>query len=91
MKELVSILGSILLLNACAAQVDSLQVAKVDCPKPTTVSLETLTTNQGLYERFDYHIRNIVADASTIKFQTDKNDFVYCRSNNTWTVQPGTI
>lgn len=91
MKRLVSILGSILLLKACAAQVDSLQVAKVNCPKPTTVYLETPTTNQGFYERFDYHIRNIVADASTIKFQTLKNDFVYCRTNNTWIVQPGTL
>ncbi len=83
------------LLNACASQTDrsSQAVAKAaDCPTQSTPLLVTaLKQDEGFYERFDYHIRNIAADANTVKFQAYKYDFVFCRGNNTWTVQPGTL
>lgn len=95
MKPIVSILSFVWLLNACASQVElSSQAANgaaQTCPTPTAASLALPTSQEGSYDRFDYHIRNIVADANTVKFQTFKNDFVFCRTNSTWTVQPSTL
>jgi len=96
MKRIVSILCTLWLLNGCTSQFDSSQAANeaVECPTPTVASLPLMKTSKDdvdFYNNFDYHIRNIVADANTLKFQTSKNDFVFCRGNNTWTVQPGTI
>lgn len=95
MKKIIQIFSFCLLLNACTSQVNSSSQAATNtegCPKPTVAFLPKPNSKEiGSNQRFDYHIRNIVADANTIKFQTLKNDFVFCRGNNTWTVQPGTI
>lgn len=86
----IIVIGTVFLLNACAAFTSSQAANNVaPCPKPTMVYLPQPIPNEGVSERFNYHIRNIVADANTIKFQTLKQDFVFCRSNNTWIVQPG--
>lgn len=91
MKQIASILGIIWLLNACTSPVDS-QTANsaADCPTPIVTSLP-MPISKDVDDRFDYHIRDIVADGNTIKFQTLKNDFVFCRGDNSWIVQPGTI
>lgn len=93
MKRIVPILSFVWMLNGCASQVDSSFAANraAECPKPTVASLAVPTSGESFYQPFDYHIRNIVADANTVKFQTFKNDFVFCRGNSTWTVQPGTL
>jgi len=93
MKRIVPIVF-VLLLNACTAQFNLPSQAvgsAVECPKPTVVPVAVPTTEEDFYQRFDYHIRNILADSNTIKFQTLQYDFVFCRANKTWTVQPGTI
>ncbi|WP_017317685.1 hypothetical protein [Mastigocladopsis repens] len=97
MKRIIPI-STVLLLNACTSTVDgSLQAAngvksKVEnCPQDTVVSLPVLNEKESFYDRFNFHIHNIVADTDTLKFQTLKHDFVFCRGNNTWMVQPGTL
>ncbi|MEA5506622.1 hypothetical protein VB735_26680 [Halotia wernerae UHCC 0503] len=98
MKKIIPIFGIALLLNACvsslnnASQVDnSVKPQAENCPKATVVSLPVPNKNESFYDSFNFHIRSIVADADIVKFQTLKQDFVFCRGNNTWTVQPGTL
>jgi hypothetical protein len=99
MKRVIPIFGLVWFLQACTTPVNSFSQAinaaakgnAENCPKPTVVSLPAIKENEDYLSRFDYHIRNITANADTIKFQTLKQDFVYCRGNNTWTVQPGTL
>ncbi|NDJ21189.1 hypothetical protein GS682_05945 [Nostoc sp. B(2019)] len=98
MKRIIPMFGIILMLSACVSSVKSFSQTANDvnpkaanCPKATVVSLPVPNKNESFYDSFNYHIRNIVADADKVKFQTLKQDFVFCRSNNTWTVQPGTL
>ena len=94
-KHIFPILNILWLLNACASQSNfsSQSIAKAaDCPRQSTPLLVTSPKKgEAFYERFDYHIRNLVADTNTVKFQTLKYDFTFCRVNNTWTVHPGTL
>lgn len=94
-KRLFVILGLLGLLKACVSQTNQSSQAvgnAADCPpQAAPLPITALKQDEGFYERFDYHIRNIVADANTVKFQALKHDFVFCRGNNTWTVQPGTL
>ncbi|WP_414756468.1 hypothetical protein [Anabaena sp. CCY 9910] len=90
--------GIIFFLSGCTTNIDSNSQAanninaKIEnCPQAQVVSLPAPNTNEGFYDRFDFHIRNIVADGDTVKFQTLKQDFVFCRGNNNWTVQSGTL
>ena len=93
--RIFTILSLVWLLNACASQTNQSSQAignAADCPKQSApLPITALKQDEGFYERFDYHIRNIAADANTVKFQALKYDFVFCRGNNTWTVQPGTL
>ncbi len=97
MKKIIPFFGIFLLLNACASINSSSQItnsinSKAEkCPQPTTVSLSIPGEQENFYDRFDFHIRSIIADADIIKFQTLKHDFVFCRGKNFWTVQPGTL
>jgi hypothetical protein len=97
MKRILLIFGIVLLVNGCAETPNASKAANSakskteNCPKPTVVSLGTPKEGESFYERFDFHIRKIVADADTVKFQTLKQNFVFCRGDNTWTVQPGTL
>jgi hypothetical protein len=97
MKKNIAVLGAFLLINACSSGIDNslatnTSKAKAEnCPKPTVVSLPVQNKNEGFYDRLDLHTRNIVANDDTIRFQTLKQDFVFCRANNTWTVQKGTL
>ncbi|MDM9383213.1 hypothetical protein QUB80_21205 [Chlorogloeopsis sp. ULAP01] len=96
MKHIVQILVFLLLLNACTTQVieKNNQAAKTEvknCPQSALVSLAIPGEQESFYERFNFHIRNIISDADTINFQTSNYDFVFCRGNNSWTVQTGTL
>ncbi|MBH8565513.1 hypothetical protein I8748_25620 [Nostoc sp. CENA67] len=98
MKKIIPFFGIALLLNACVSGFNDSSQANINpkpqaknCPKATVVSLPAVKKNESFYDRFDFHIRNIVTDADTVRFQSLKYDFVFCRSNNSWTVQPGTL
>ncbi|WP_026087351.1 hypothetical protein ACF3DV_30860 [Chlorogloeopsis fritschii PCC 9212] len=96
MKRIVQILGFLLLLNACTAQVieKDTQAANGEiknCPQSVPVSLAVPGEQESFYERFDFHIRNIILNADIISFQTSKYDFVFCRGNNSWIVKTGTL
>lgn len=89
----VTVFSLVLLLSSCAAQtkLSSQTIVKTeDCPTTSTLPIET-SKKQGFYENFNYHIRNIILEGNTVKFQTSKYDFVYCRGNNKWAVQSGTL
>ena len=90
MKHIVTILSLALLLNACNSQTTK-QTAN-NCPQPQD-SLAEININKEkiFYEAFNYQIRNIVAAEDTINFQSLNHDFVFCRSNTSWTIQPGTF
>jgi hypothetical protein len=96
MNKFITTLGICLILSACVAQ-NSSQTGQVvqpkveNCPADTVVALPKIQDSETFADKFNYHIYNILADADTIKFQTLKQDFVFCRGNNTWTVQPGTL
>ena len=98
MKKIIPIFGIALLLNACVSGFktssqanNNIKPQAKNCPKTTVVSLPAVKKNENFYDRFDFHIRNIATDADTVRFQSLKQDFVFCRSNNSWTVQPGTL
>ncbi|WP_414551110.1 hypothetical protein [Anabaena sp. CCY 0017] len=98
MKSFIPFFGIILLLNSCASvsnssgQADNVAKPQVgNCPQETVVALPVTQQDENFSDRFDFHIYNVLADADTLKFQSLRQDFVFCRGNNTWTVQPGTL
>ena len=93
-QRIVPIFCLLGLLSACTSQVNQYSLAvsnPADCPTESTPFPVTTSKQKGFYDRFDYHIRNIVADASLVRFQTSNSDFVFCRRKNSWTVRPGTL
>ena len=67
------------------------------CPPPTAV-LPRETVEQRYhsgqvryFDRFDYAPKDIVLDENTVRFLAREYDFVYCRTDDSWTVQPGTL
>ncbi|MEW5858977.1 MAG: hypothetical protein AB1861_16600, partial [Cyanobacteriota bacterium] len=42
-------------------------------------------------QQFDFHIRNIVTSADTVKFQSRKYDFVFDKNSSSFSVQPGSL
>lgn len=97
-KPIFIILSLVGLLSSCTSQTNlsSQSVGNVgNCPTesaplPITISAPS-KEGESFYDRFDYHIRNIVTDANNVNFQTYKYDFIFCRGNNIWTVKPGTL
>lgn len=90
---IVTVLSLVGLLSACASptNLSSQNVAtKADCPTESTLPIETFK-KPGYYENFKHQIRNIVSVGNIIKFQTSNYDFVFCRGNNKWAVQSGTL
>ena len=95
----ITILGLVGLLNACASQPNQASQAvdsAAKCPKPVaSLPEETLEVKTQkithIFDHFDYRPKKIVADANTVRFQAREYDFVFCRDNKTWTVQPGTL
>ncbi|MEA5512604.1 hypothetical protein [Nodularia sp. UHCC 0506] len=98
MKSFIPFFGIILLLNSCVSvpnssgQTDNVVKPQIEnCPQDTVVTLPVNQPDNNFYDRFDYHIYNIVTDTDTVNFQSLRQDFIFCRGNNTWTVQPGTL
>lgn len=93
MKKLIIII-SLIGLSACSAGANiSSQVAikAADCPKSTGVYSLKANKKNDFSQEVNFHILNIEGDKNTIKFQTLKHDFIFCRANSTWAVQSGTI
>jgi hypothetical protein len=96
-QHILAIFSLVWLLNACATQTNQSSQAvsnTLDCPTqsaPLPITAAPSKEAESFYNRFDFYIRNIVADAKAIKFQTYNYDFVFCRDNNSWTVKPGTL
>ncbi len=61
-----------------------------NCPKPSVVEVKASEEEGDLYGGWDFNIRKIVPKKDVIKFQTQHYDFVFCRGDSSWTVQPGT-
>ncbi len=98
MKQFIPLLGIFLLINSCVVVSNNSQSANnavqpqlENCPQDTVVALPVSQPDESFPERFNFHIHNILADADTVKFQSLRQDFVFCRANNSWTVQPGTL
>ncbi|MFP5272154.1 hypothetical protein [Coleofasciculus sp.] len=94
MKPILPILAIIGLLQSCTAPVNfSSQVIgnPANCPRQTEPIPIASAKDEGLYQQFDYHIRDILTDADTITFQTQQYNIVFCRFDRTWTVEPGTL
>ena len=87
--KIVTLLSIIWLLNACNSQIILQANNTNSCPQPTQFSLQQ--SPQGYFNYSDFQPRNIVTDTNTINFQTAKYDFIFCRTNNSWTVQSGTL
>ena len=94
MKRIITVLSLFWLLNGCSSQVNqsSQQIGNVaNCPQPSESLPEIkITTGENFYQVFNYQIRNIIADEDTLNFQSLNHDFVFCRGNNNWSIQPGT-
>ena len=62
----------------------------VNCPDPPAslpyINLEA----RGYYNAFDYQILKIEAEADTVTFLSGDRNFIYCRGDGSWTIQPGT-
>ncbi len=94
MKPILPIITIIGLLQSCTAPVNFSSQAignPANCPRQTEPIPIASPQNQGRYQQFDYHIRDIITDADTITFQTQQYDIVFCRFDRTWTVEPGTL
>jgi hypothetical protein len=97
MQKIILGFGIILLVNACTSNiastsqpVNSINPQAANCPQSQVLPLAVQNKNE-IFDRFEFHIRNIEASADTVKFQTLKQDFVFCRANNSWTVKSGTL
>lgn len=92
-QPIVKLLSLIGLLSACTSHntVFSQTIADTtNCPKDARLPIE-VSRKPGYYENFNYYVRNIVLEKNFVKFQTSNYDFVFCRGNNQWTVQSGTL
>jgi hypothetical protein len=92
-QPIVTVLSLVGLLSACASPTNlSSQTIPnaANCPMTSSLAIET-AKNQGYYENFKHQIRNIISEGNLVKFQTSNYDFVFCRGNNKWAVQPGTL
>ncbi|MBE9101587.1 hypothetical protein [Vacuolonema iberomarrocanum] len=91
----VVILGSGLLCSCNVINTASEPSAEA-CPAPPD-ALPAETTRAEIedrtfvFNRFDYAPKDIVLEDATVRFRAREYDFVYCRADGSWTVQPGTI
>lgn len=84
------------ILSACS-RVTPPTASIEQCPSPTealpieTVQQTSVAGNTRYFDRFDYAPKSVALDEHTVRFLAREYDFVYCRANNSWTVQPGTL
>lgn len=100
-KRVVSILSMIGLLSACHSvnlpiATPPQTTASANCPPPpASLPDEVWIAKTGEFTRylepFGYAPEQIVADGNTIRLMAQQYDFVFCRGDRTWTVQPGTL
>lgn len=62
-----------------------------NCPEETKVELTSSGQEENPYSLFNFHILKIIPEQDTIRFQARNYDFVFCRGDSSWTVQPGTF
>ncbi|HEY9845250.1 MAG TPA: hypothetical protein V6D03_03545, partial [Candidatus Caenarcaniphilales bacterium] len=91
-RTIAGLIGLFAVFSFSGSQLSHADAQAAPCPKPAAF-LPALNSaqDQDFYERFDFHVRDIVADADTIRFQTPRYDFVFCRGDRSWTVQPGSL
>jgi hypothetical protein len=80
-------------LTACnpSAQDGKVRGDIEDCPDPPEEAVSLVSpTQQDIPNPFDFLTEEITANDDWIRFQSENYDFVYCRGNEKWTVQPGT-
>ncbi|MEC4990615.1 MAG: hypothetical protein SAJ37_17935 [Oscillatoria sp. PMC 1068.18] len=96
-KHFFAIISLIWLLNACGEAVSSRTKQNlgnvVNCPQPVAEEavLKPFQLTGDFYSRLNYQPQNIIGDADTIRFQTINYDFIFCRDNKTWIIQPTTL
>ncbi|MBZ8178917.1 hypothetical protein [Oscillatoria salina] len=96
-KRIFTIISLVWLLNSCSESTirpTNQNIGNVaNCPQPVAEEavLKPLQPREDFYSRFNYQPQNIIADADTVRFQTINYDFVFCRGNKTWTIQPTTF
>ena len=95
MKLIISSLSLFCLLSGCntVSQISPQPKDNVaNCPQPATElpKIEIQKAEQ-VYTVFDYQIRNIVAETDTISFQSSNYNFIFCRGNSSWTIQPASL
>lgn len=98
MKYTIALTGFVLLLSACSNPTtpvaeETTPVATetepvVNCPESKPAWLVETAEDGDFYERFDYRIKKIVPDDNLIRFRSNNYDFVFCRSDGSWTVEP---
>lgn len=94
MKKVFILLSVALLINACNQpnniQSNSVESANVEnCPEETaSLPYIEASETEEFYEPFNYFIQDITPTADTITFESYSHDFVYCRGNESWTIQP---
>jgi hypothetical protein len=94
MKRTIALLLFVSLLGACnrQAQNNLPKSNTANCPAPPESPpalvdpLERDTLNP-----FDFQIKNIVANEAFLRFQSLNYDFIFCRGNESWTVEKGTF
>ena len=93
------------ILSACTGNMDQNEIlpevepttATNGCPSASvmlpieTVRQRYISGHDRYFDRFDYTPRKVVLDDETARFSAREYDFVYCRENSRWTVQPGTL
>lgn len=89
------LIGSLLWLLGSCNPVNPFQQPTRDaakCPQSSpSLSELTIQPEDDFYSAFDYQIRNIEADTNIIRFQSNNFDFVFCRRDRSWTIQPGSL
>jgi hypothetical protein len=98
MKQMTIILSLCWLLAACNTQTtkpnngktDLISTNNANCPPATTdTTIKLDSSNPEL--AFNYQIQNIIPHEDAIIFQSLNHDFVFCRDDQSWTIQPGSL
>jgi len=91
MKPIIKIFSIVCLLAACSSpknEVAKVPPQKINCPETTSAQVK-IESEEDFYQI--NQIQKIVTETDIIKFQSLKYDFVFCRENKSFTVQPGTL
>jgi hypothetical protein len=98
MKRVTIILSLCWMLSACNTQAnapsgkngDLISVNNANCP-PNMTDTKIQIDSQNPDLAFNYQIHKIIPHEDLIIFQGLNYDFVFCRGDKTWTIQPGSL